>query len=294
MDHRRPNFLHIGPEKTGTSWLYAMLAQHPGVHVNPVKEVRYLWEASAFPTEGLLGRFGNGDWHNRDYRDYLKERLKFYLRHPGVAARSAGRLNWDCRYLFGLRSDAWFARLFACDDNKISGDFSPQTAHLPPWDILRIARAWPETKVLLTLREPVAWAWSAARMALIRDRDPAEIGDSEFLDFFLEYASYFPSASVIATWQRFFAGRFQLLWFDDIVAKPDRVLKEVCQFLGLSTAPVAGFEAVAQASNRGRSLALPPRFRALLIDLYRDEVELLALRYGIHPRQWLEGYRIDG
>ncbi|MEO7239839.1 MAG: sulfotransferase [Sphingomicrobium sp.] len=291
MDHARPNFLHIGPEKTGTSWLYAMLAQHPGVQVNPVKEVRYLWEASAFPTEGLVGRFANRDWHNRDYRAYLRERLRVCLRHPRAAARSLDRLRWDFRYLFGRRSDAWFARLFACDDATISGDFSPQTVHLPPWDILRIARAWPDVKVMLTLREPIAWAWSAARMALIGERDPAAISDAEFHDFFLEYASYFPSASVIAGWQRFFPGRFQLLWFDDIVADPDRVLLDVCRFLGLATAPVAGFAAVAQASNAGRGLALPPRFRALLIELYRDEVELLATRYAGHPRQWLARYR---
>ncbi|MEO7635989.1 MAG: sulfotransferase [Sphingomicrobium sp.] len=294
MDHERPNFLHLGPEKTGTSWLYAMLAQHPDVHVNPVKEVRYLWEASAFPTEGLIGRFGHGDWHNRDYRAYLRERVRFYLRHPRAAVTSVERLKWDCRYLFGRRSDAWFERLFRCSATHISGDFSPQTSHLPPWDILRIARAWPDVEVMLTLREPVEWAWSAARMSLIGDRDPAAIGDSEFHDFFIEYASYFPSASMIATWQRFFAGRFHLMWFDDIVADPDRVLSDVCHFLGLATAPVSGFEAVAQASNPGRKLALPARFRALLIELYRDEVELLAMRYSGHPRQWLERYRDTG
>jgi hypothetical protein len=291
MAHTRPHFLHIGPEKTGTSWLYAMLSQHPGVHVNPVKEVRYLWEASAFPVEGLIARFFNNDWHNRDYREYLSERLRFYLKHPRSVARSADRLMWDCNYLFGRRSDAWFERLFRCEDSKITGDFSPQVSHLPPWDILRLSRQWPATKVLLGIREPVEWAWSAARMSLIRDRDPADVSDSEFHDFFDEYATYYPNASVISTWQRLFSGRFQLLFFDDIAAEPARVLTNVCSFLGLATAPIASFEGISERSNPGRPLAMPARFRRMLIDLYQDEVRLLAARYGAHPRRWLKRYR---
>lgn len=290
MPRARPHFLHIGPEKTGTSWLYRMLGQHPDVHLTPIKEVRYLWESSAFPGEGLLGRFRNGDWHNADYRDYLRERLRLCLAHPARAARSLGRLRWDWKYLFGRRSDKWFESLYQCEDSKVTGDFSPQTSHLPPWDVLRVSRQWPSTKVLLTLREPVEWTWSFARMSLVRDRDPVEISDSEFRDFFLEHATYYPNASVISMWRRLFAGRFQLLFFDDITAEPTRVLTSVCGFLGLATAPIASFEGLTEPDNPGRLLEMPTRFRKMLIDIYGDEVQLLAQRFGSHPRRWLQSY----
>ena len=290
MPRTRPHFLHVGPEKTGTSWLYRMLSQHPDVHVPPVKEIRYFFEAHAYPGEGLLERFRQKDWHNRDYRYYLKRRLRHYLEHPRSAAKSLDRLRWDFDFLFGARSDEWFERLFRGEESKITGDFSPQTFHVPPRHILRIAQEWPDTKVLLALREPVEWTWSFARMSLIKDRDLADVSEAELLDFSRIHATYYPSLSRILDWEGPFAGRFRLIFFDDIVANPTRLLGDVCEFIGLATAPIARFEGIAQSKNRGRTLSMPPRLRTVLIDLYRDDVSRLAERYGGYPRQWLERY----
>jgi hypothetical protein len=290
MAHTRPHFLHVGPEKTGTSWLYRMLSQHPDVHVTPVKEIRYFFEAHAYPGEGLFGRLRTGDWHNEGYRDYLKERLKHYLKHPRSALKSVDRLKWDCKFLFGNRSDEWFASLFRCADSKVSGDFSPQTFHLPSEHIARIAQKWPHTKVLLALREPVEWTWSFARMSLIKDRELADVSDSEFSDFFRTHATYYPGVARITEWEEAFPGRFHLLFFDEIAADPVRLLTNVCEFLGLAATPIANLEGISQTKNPGRPLAIPERFRRLLIELYHGEMRQLADRYGGHPREWLSRY----
>lgn len=290
MAHTRPDFLHVGPSKTGTSWLHRMLRQHPGVQVSPVKEVRYFFEAHEYPGEGLFGRFRKGDWHNRDYRDYLRQRLKFYLKHPLSAATSLDRLSWDFRFLFGRRSDSWFERLHRCEKSKISGDFSPQTFHVPRAHIVRIAKQWPDMKILLALREPVEWTWSFARMSLIKDRNLSDVGDSEFEEFFRTHATYYPGIERISEWESAFPGRLRLLFFDDISANPLRLLSDVCDFLGLATGPIADFTGVSESRNRGRALAMPDRFRAPLIELYEDQVRQLAKRYGHYPQQWLERY----
>jgi hypothetical protein len=267
-----------------------MLGQHPDVRLNPLKEVRYLWESSAFPTEGLARRFMRNGWHNRDYRSYFKERLRYYVSRPTAAIRSPDRLVWDLKFLFGRRSDDWFESMFASDKAKITGDFSPQVSHLPPWDVLRLSREWPDVKILLTLREPVEWSWSFARMSLIQGRELGDITDCEFHDFFLEYATYYPNAGTILIWQRLFAGKFHIIFFDEIVSDPTKVLLDVCNFLGLSTAPMADFGGIQTKSNAGRAIELPERYRRMLIDIHRDQVRLLAELCGSHARQWLERY----
>ncbi|MBV9529413.1 MAG: sulfotransferase [Sphingomonas sp.] len=293
MTHARPHFLHVGPEKTGTSWLYDMLAQHPQVRLNPVKEVRYLWESSAFPTEGVVARFRGRDWHNQDYRDYLRERLRYYSAHPARAVGSRGRLAWDLKFLFGRRSDDWFASLFDCDAASVTGDFSPQVSHLPPWDILRLSRAFPVTKILLTLRDPVEWSWSFARMSMIQGRDLAGVSESEFENFFAEYATYYPGAGSLITWRQLFGERFKLLFFEDIIADPASVIADVCTFLGLSTDPIASFEGLSDRSNAGRDLDLPDRVRRRLVDLHQDQMRLLAELCGSRPREWLARYGLE-
>lgn len=267
-----------------------MLRQHPDVRLNPVKEVRYLWESSAFPSEGLVGRFRNDDWHNRDYRAYFKERLRYYVSRPGAAIASPTRVIWDAKFLFGRRSDAWFESLFDDDKAKITGDFSPQVCHLPPWDILRLSRQWPEMKILLTLREPVEWSWSAARMSLMQGRELDAVGESELHEFFLEYFTYYPGAGTILTWQKLFGERFKIVFFDDICADPGGVLAEVCQFLGLALDPIANFEGISKRSNAGRSIEMPMHLRSMLIDLHQEQVRLLAALFGSIPQQWLERY----
>jgi hypothetical protein len=291
MAHTRPHFLHVGPGRTGTTWLYRMLRQHPDVHLNPVKEMRYFSEAHFYPEEGLVRRFRKGDSHNQDYRSYLRTRLGWYLKHPFSAAKSLDRLMWDCKFLFGSRSDDWFEGLFECEDSKITGDFSPQTQRLPREEVIRIAREWPATKVLLTVRDPIDWSWSFASKWLIPNVESGHVSDDQFRDFLSEFAPYFPTVSRISRWETAFAGRFKLLFFDDIAAHPVRVLNDVCNFLGLSTAPIISFNGVSERSYSSRPPAIPTRFRRMLIELYQDEVRALAETYGGYPRHWFEGYR---
>ena len=290
MPYTRPHFLHVGPERTATTWLYRMLGQHPDVYVNPVKEIRYFFEAHAYPGEGLLERFRDGDWHNEFYRDYLKGRLKFCVRHPLLAARSTERLKWDCKFLFGRRSDEWFDSLFRSEDSKVTGDFSVQTYRLPPEEIVRISREWPDMKVLFGMRDPVEWTWSYASMSLFFDREPADVSEPQFLNHFRKNAAEFPTVSSISVWEQAFAGRFKILFYDDIAQDSASALLNVCEFLGIETEPIANIEDVSRRVYPGPTFAMPTHYRRMLIEIYKDNMRELADAFGGHPRRWLERY----
>ena len=40
----KPDFIAIGPPKTGTTWIYRNLDLHPEVWMPPDKEIRHFWE----------------------------------------------------------------------------------------------------------------------------------------------------------------------------------------------------------------------------------------------------------
>ena len=38
---RLPNFIYIGPDKAGSSWLHEMLIGHPEVYLTPAKDLYF-------------------------------------------------------------------------------------------------------------------------------------------------------------------------------------------------------------------------------------------------------------
>ena len=92
----KPNFLFIGPDKTGSSWLYQILRGHPECHVPELKDIYFF---DRFYARGL-------DW-------YLS---LFDSAAPG--ARAVGELSHD--YLF---SPAAAERIAKEPVEKIAEDF---------------------------------------------------------------------------------------------------------------------------------------------------------------------------
>jgi len=271
---RNPCFICVGPEKTGTSWLYAALASHPEVRMPPVKELRYFYDSVAYPDESLRERFSKaGDWHSREYRAYVAERLAAYKRNPFQR-----QLYWDLKYLFGRRSIRWYLSLF--DREKIAGDISPQYFSLPDSQIAAIARHLSWVKILILLRDPVDWSWSFARMSLIKDR--ASVPRDALERFFLEYKNYYPTVDAIERWKRHFPPeRFFVGFFDRLCDAPQLFFDEVSTFIGLKS-----HNAKLAPVNRGIDKPVTPEIRSYLSTLWLPEIERLCEVYSPYPQRW--------
>ena len=55
---RLPNFLHIGPGKSGSSWLHETLTLHPEVYLSEAKDLYFF---SRYYDRGL-------DWYRKQFR----------------------------------------------------------------------------------------------------------------------------------------------------------------------------------------------------------------------------------
>lgn len=100
MTRRLPNFLYLGPDKSGSSWLFEVLHQHPDCYVPDCKDVYFFdehyakgldWYASFFadaPERAIaVGELSHAYLFSADVADRIKRdlpgvRLMTSLRHP--------------------------------------------------------------------------------------------------------------------------------------------------------------------------------------------------------------------
>ncbi len=79
---RLPNFLYVGPDKAGSSWLHEVLLKHPDVYLTPAKDLYFF---DRYYDRGT-------DWYAAQFRDAGDQRIvgevcQDYLFHPDAAAR---------------------------------------------------------------------------------------------------------------------------------------------------------------------------------------------------------------
>ena len=144
MGARGPDFLVIGAQRAGTTWLHRVLRQHPALWLPPVKELHYFDRLETKRT--ILDP---------------KER-----RRVGVK-RLLSLDPWLVSYWFRARSDEWYARLFraAKANGLVAGEITPAYATLDETVLRRIKRMNDTIKLIFVMRDPVERAWSAVNNA---------------------------------------------------------------------------------------------------------------------------------
>jgi len=278
-----PDFLCIGAQKAGTTWLYRNLQGHPEAWLPPIKELHFFNDLRRHAPPGPLGRVRRRRW-----RRHLLHRMKGQLRHP-----SPRMLGWDVRFLLGDWSDEWYGAIFEHAGERLAGDITPAYSILTAEEVAHVHSLMPNARVIFILRDPVERAWSHAVMdrAKRTRRTVAQVPVEEYIEHFHSRASrlrgdYFRT---LENWQPFREqDRMRVHFFDDVRGRPVALLGEICAFLGLSEAP-ARFEGTAArrvnaADHPGTPI--PRRCRSELIGIYGDDLERLAREFGGAAERW--------
>jgi hypothetical protein len=284
--YKRPDFLGVGPERTGTTWIHHHLHAHPKILFPPLKEIRYFWEHANFPREGVIRRLRRDDsWHRRHYRGYLRRRLRRYLKNPVRCFKDPEGLSWDCRYLFRVHDDRWYLRCFPQREGFLCGDISPQYFFLPADEIRHIRHLLPEAKIIISLRRPDDWAWSFLRLHL---RNRAVENDDGAIEAFLdEKIGTAKFSRALRAWKKHFPEeQLLVLFYDELCASPSRFYSRICDFLRIESDP-ARLPELAGRVNQGMDFQVPEKFRAKLEVGWRDDIEELATMLPDLPGSWL-------
>lgn len=289
-----PGFICIGSPKSGTTWLYRQLLKHPNIWVPPVKELHYfdkLYPILKYGERrnvkwGLMGFYRN---HNR----------RLIIRVLGRAALDLKIKNifWAHRYFGGDWSDDWYLSLFDAAKDKMGGELTTDYCALSDDGVAHVKRLAPQVRVIYFMRDPIARAWSHTKMLLpqLLNKPFDVITDDELLDYLthpavLRKGEHFKT---ISTWEKHF-GQDQIFtaFFEEVIEKPEDLLKRVHEFLGVrSDIPSTYAKVREQVNVSKKTKSMPISIRQQLAQEFINELELLSERFGNYAETWREKAR---
>ena len=265
-----PDFLCIGAQKAGTTWLYQQLESHPDFWMPPFKELHYLND---------LGRVERAATpRRRDERDVLfLERLQKLTAEPSLSLRN-------------------YARLFEPKASLLSGDITPGYSTLTDDIIGRVVAFFPELKVIFLARDPVERAWSHLSMEVdCRQIEPFDVTDIDAVDRNLRRRGLllrsYPSA-VVARWKRRVRpDLFRVFFFDDLQKNPAELRRSILLFLDADPDKPSGRRSADHNSWAGKEkLPLTNQARSHIAQFFKKELKACATQLGGPARLWPARY----
>ena len=253
-----PDFLIVGPQRTGTSWLYKNLAHHPELFLSKKKEIHFF---------NLLNKPNHPMYKTHDISVYLEN---FY-----DTPRSYIYKNIICY--------ANYRQLYR---PKIRGEATASYAAMEEELVAEVVALNPNVKVILTIRDPIERAWSHAKKDLIMRRKLQSVEDlskkevENFINDKYQLACGNYTASVDKWSKYLLKGNLFIGLFDEIIDTPVEYLIKVYLFLGVS----ANQKFTQYAKNKinpSNKDVLPSCYQGMLKEIFSEELQRLNSRYGI-------------
>ena len=265
-----PDFLCIGAHKAGSTWLYQQLDSHPDFWMPPVKELHYFDQLSRVQRAARP--------RCRDERDLqFLEGLKSLGAEPGIDLENYGRL-------------------FEPKASLLSGDISPNYSTLSNEVIRRVAKYFPNLKVIFLARDPVERVWSHLSMEVhYRQIEPFDVTNIDEINRNLLRRGMllrsYPSA-VVARWKRYVhSEQFRVYFFDDLQSNPAELRRSILRFLGANPdKPGSRLTADYNSWTRMEKLPLTNKVRSHLAKFFKKELKTCAARLGGPARDWPARY----
>jgi hypothetical protein len=277
-----PDFLCIGAQKAGTTWLHDNLSRQPNIWVPPVKELHFL----DHPPPSLAKRLFSRLSHHATARKNVGDSLSGFLSGRG----SFYELRAAWHIAFGGRHYRWYEKIFKGHEQAICGEICPGYASLPPEKIAEITARHPKIRIIYLLRDPVDRAWSSMAMHFRKVSDSVAMQDRiQVLDRFQSLKSLNHSAydRNLGNWLRYVKpDQIYLGWFERILSEPAQLLQEILIFLGASGQILS--EHVDQPVNSGAGEVIDPVVeRRMAMMLRAETISLHARLNSPHTQRWV-------
>ncbi len=278
----RPDFLGIGAQKAGTTWLYRTFGQHPGIWMPPEKELHAFDEKLVEPHPLREKLFGSKPRDER-WRRQVRRHLRRYR-----AERTLSGLAWDARYFLGRPSHRWYARLFAAGGDRVTGEITPDYSVLDRDQVETVHRINPDIKVVFIVRNPVERAWSHAAMEIGRAKghDLASVPKRLIRHFEAPRSRRFGDyLATIDTWSDVFGpDQIFLAFLEDVSRHPAALLDRICDHVGASR--LDRYPGSRQKVHSGALDTMRLDMAQHLARLYLDLVTQMDARYGGYAGWW--------
>ncbi|MDX2080263.1 MAG: sulfotransferase [Terrimicrobiaceae bacterium] len=244
-----PDFMILGPQRTGTTWLYFNLHLHPEILMHRMKETYFFSSVGKPP-------------HPRCPFQTLEDYLESFNESAGEKLR---------KHYTSLRKSLTLYR------PRIRGEASASYALLEDELIAEIVGFRRDLKGILMLRHPVERAWSHAKKTLVRDRsESAPITLDAFRDYLKssgqrQRAGY---RGMIERWRKHLQpGHLYLGRYDRIASEPAAFLADIERFLGVTTRALFFNRHLTIKLNPTSDLGTPPEIETFLRESLGPDID---------------------
>ena len=278
------NFIGIGAQKSGTSWLFRQFSKSNQIDLPPIKELHYFDRSKEYPSPNFLSQ------------TKLSSRLiniKWTAQALSKIKKNKENRGWYNKWFFSNFTDDWYLSLFSEFEN-CKGEITPAYAILKEEDVAKMSKLLGrDTKIIFMLRHPVDRAWSSYKFmnkiteystddfenAKAYMQSDYQVLRSQYLKTIQLYKSYFNSI---------FIG-----FFDAVVEQPDELLWEIFKYLELNTSEVKKFKNLKKKVNTSKRISIPAEIKDMLEEMYTDEIHQLSSLYGGYFNKWKNPSQFD-
>lgn len=319
-----PDFLIVGAQKAGTTWLYRNLLLHPQIWMPKEKELHY-FDEKIETKHSLMEKLRGGEPYNKRWRRQASRQARRYILYVlirtlsaatavriGGSQRGAKRalqnlrlryqeefslenleflkdLAWDLRYFLGAPSDEWYASLFRQGRGKISGESTPDYSILNQNTIARVHKLMPETKIIFMMRSPIERPWSVLDMSFrVQGQGMKDVPDEKL------YARLNNKRMRLMTnylrtlrnWSAFYPEDQIFVGFlEDIHFFPEELLRRLYTFLGTSTS--TEYPVIRDRVHSGHQSTILTKHASHLAGVYHEQLQAMSSHFGGYADFWL-------
>lgn len=289
---QKVDFLGIGVQKAGTSWLWQNLRQHPCIWMPPRKELHYFDRSPEYPTPSylasskLINRLFGMEQHNKQFRVELSRGFK-----KTIKSKTWQEFYWNFCYFSGNYSDSWYFSLFEFGEGKVKGEITPDYSIISLEDVKHIKKIIPDLKIILILRNPIDRAWSHLRYSWTRGMFE-ETRDLNKIKKFINKPGQTLRSDYLRTlniWGSCFTKeKIYIGFYDDVMQNPQKLISNIFNFLEVESQYFVNPKELSRKINVSKELAIPTKLKHYLASKYYSDLLKLSHLVGGHSEVWLK------
>lgn len=279
-----PDFLILGPQRTGTTWLAENLRKHPEVLMSYPKEIYYLSRLNgnkkSFYTEKLIKSF-----ELKKIKLIWKSFLQFvYVDIYRTKYYTKDDIRWYLSF-FKVPSTSFYNKKNKFLNRIVRGEATATNITIDEDIIHEITKINPDLKCIIIVRHPVSRAWSHAKMSLMRNK----LKNLE--DITIESINNYVASKYqkkcgaychnIDKWNHYIKqNNLLLLSFNKLKSKPQETMQRVLKFLDVENNLAYFGSSMGKPKNITDDVLVPPEIQKTIDELFNEEVKNIQMRYG--------------
>ena len=283
---KKVDFIGIGAQKSGTTWLFNCLNQIDQFTLPPQKEFHYFSKNPKYPSPNHLSSFWSQTFHHK--KSFLKKLLKkpsfwngknFYLS------------SFFLKKLFLEKNDKWYLSNFE-NLNGFTGEITPAYSMLDEKDIKHMYELLPDVKLIFLVRNPIDRAWSAYKSIHKKELTKSSSLDNQKIIKYMKENGQILRSNYMRTIdlysKSFQDNQILVCFFDAITNHPELLIKDIADHICGKDKIIINHLNFNKKVNPSIKIDMPEEVHNYLKLFYHDQIKELSETYGGYFSKWYE------